>query len=500
MKIGKWGGLLLAAAMLLAGCGDFWQAPNGGGNGEYTLTNSGSISVAPGSTNQATITVTPENSFSGTVTLSCAITSSPSGAVDPTTCTLSPSSVSVSGSTAQTSTLTATTESDTTTGAYEITVTGAASGYSSETTTVCVEVSTSSGTCGSSGGTSGVFYVLDQTTNQIVATTVTSGSPGSATENAYTLPAEPWAIAVAPNGQFLYVSTTVGIYLYNIGSGGALSLGNGGNAISPDPATAMQVDSTNSWLVEGVTGIAQLNAINITSSGTLAVAGESQQIISLPSTFVKQLAISPGDSGSCGNCYVFVAMGSGGTELINFDPVNANPFGATGTIQLKNASGGSNTVAVDPSNRLLYVGEAYALPSDTQSGGLRAFTIANNGVTEISGSPYSSQGTGPISILPSADGNYVYIANQAVSGSSTDNIASFSVSTSSLTYIATATAGPAGRIGLAEDSTGTYLLAVDAAGNPDLEGYSMSSGTLTSVLTGTTGNDPVGAYAIASLP
>jgi 6-phosphogluconolactonase (cycloisomerase 2 family) len=342
--------------------------------------------------------------------------------------------------------------------------------------------------------------VLNQTTNQIVVMSISSGA--LTTVDAYTTPARPLAIAVAPNGNFLYVGTEGGIYLYTIGSGGSLTMGNGGVAISSYPATTMQVDSTNTWLIFAISGSNQLSAIAINSStGNLAVAGEAQQYFpgGLPATTPVQLAISPNDSSSCTDCYVFIAMGAGGTEAVHFNPANANPFGTSGTISLLNSNGGDNTVAVDPSNRLLYVGESAAV-TGTQTGGLRAFTIAGNGVTEISGSPYASQGTGPSSILPSADGNYVYVANQSVSSSSTDNIASFSVATTALTSIATATAGPTGQIRLAEDSTGSYLLAVDFAGNPDLQAYTMSSGTLTSALTGATGTDPVGAIAIAALP
>jgi 6-phosphogluconolactonase (cycloisomerase 2 family) len=398
--------------------------------------------------------------------------------------------------------LTATTAAATTLGAYTITVTGV-SGSVAETTPVCVEIATSSSaTCSATGGAGGNFYVLNQTTNQIAALSISSGQLNSI--GAVLLPAPlPLAIAVAPNGQFLYVSTANGIYLYAIGSGGALTLGNGGVAIAQDQASAMQVDSTNSWLVEAVSGTTQLYAINVISTGanagTLVSANETKQPFTLPAATPTQLAISPGDSSSCGDCYVFVAMGAGGTEIINFNPSSANPFGASNTIGLANSGGGANTVAVDPRNRLLYVGESDA-HSGTQTGGLRVFTIASTGVTPISGFPYATGGTGPISILPTADGNYVYVANQSVSGSSTDNIEGFSVTASSLTLVGTTAAGPTGRIGLAEDSTGSYLLAVDFAGNPDLEAYTMSSGTLTSVLSVATGTDPVGAFAIAAAP
>lgn len=500
MKMRKWAGLLATAALMagLAGCGNFWQAPSG--STSFTLTNSGTIVVSPGATtgNTATITVTPSSSFTGTVALTCAVTA-PSGATSATTCGLSPTSVSLSSSTAETSTLTATTTSATTIGDYTVTVTGT-SGSVSETTSVCVAVTTSSSSsCSSANGTSGVFYVLNQTKNQVVAMKIASGT--LTTVGALTVPtATPLAIAVAPNGNFLYVSTSGGIYLYTIGSGGALTLGNSGNVISQDLAQTMQVDATNSWLVNAVSGVAQINAIAINSStGLLASAGESEQQFGLPAYTLVQLAISPNDSSSRSDCYVFVAMGDGGTEAVHFNPGSASPFGV-GYHTLVLHSGGDNTIAVDPSNRLLYVGESDALPSATQSGGLRVFTISASGITELAGSPYSSEGTGPSAIAPTSDGNYVYVGNQAVSGSSTDNIASFSVSTTALTSITSAAAGPKGQLGLAVDSTGGYLLAADFAGYPDLQVYSMSAGTLSSVLTSTTGTDPVGAVAVAAAP
>ncbi|MGA3333837.1 MAG: beta-propeller fold lactonase family protein [Terracidiphilus sp.] len=352
---------------------------------------------------------------------------------------------------------------------------------------------------------SGVFYVLNQTTDQIVTFAISSGTLPSGT--ALTLPAPgPLAIAVAPNGHFLYVSTTGGIFLYTIASNGALTLGNNSQAISQDPAWTMQVDATNSWLVDAVSGTGQLSAIAINpSNGTLAVANETEQQFpgGLPATTLTQLAISPTDSSTCNDCYVFVAMGTGGTEFIGFDPANANPFGNSGHINLVNPSGGDSAVAVDPTNRLLYVGETDVLPSATQTGGLRVFTIGTGGVTEFTtgnGYPYATSGAGPSAILPTSDGNYLFAANKSISGSSSANIAEFSVSSTSLTSIGAVAAGPQGKIGLAEDSMSHFVLAVDFAGNPDLDAYTMKSGALTSAITSTTGTDPVGAVAVAALP
>lgn len=509
MKLGRWA---LMAALLapfgISGCGNFWQNPNNGsGTGDYSLSNSGNITVAPGATtgNTSTITVTPANSFTGTVTLTCSV-SGPTGARSPATCSLSPTSVSITDTNSQTTTLTAASTSTTTTGAYQITVTGT-SGSTSETTSVCAEVTTSSGTCSAATGTSGNFYVLNETTKQVAAFNISSGS--LATIGDVTLPGgyAPLAIAVAPNGQFLYVSSLLGgIYVYTIDSStGALTLGNNGGAVSQDPATSMQVDATNSWLVVTYPGAsnAALSAIAIDpDTGDLATSGETEQSFSggLSGPTSTQLAISPNDSSSCNDCYVFVGLGTGGTELIGFNPGNANPFGNSGHFNVLNSGGADNAVAIDPNNVLLYVGETDALPSSSQSGGVRVFTIGTGGLTEVSGSPYTTGGTGPSSIVPTSDGSYLYVANRAVGSSSTGNISSYSVATTGLTFIATATAGPTGLLGIAEDSTGGYLLATDAAGNPDLEAYTISSGTLTSVLSTTTGTDPTGAIAIAAAP
>ena len=512
MKSWRWARLLGSAAFLVVfvvGCGDFWQAPSGGGTSgtaSFSLSNGGNITVSPGATtgNTVTVTVTPSNSFTGTVALTCAV-SAPSNATSPATCVLNPASVSISGTTAEASTLNVSTTSTTTTGAYQITVTGT-SGSVSETTSVCAAVGTSTSSCNSAATTSGVFYVLNQTTDQIVALNITSGALN--TIGAYTAPAPlPSALTVAPNGQFLYVSTPDGIYLYTIGSNGALTLGNGGTRISGDPASTMQVDATNSWLGEAISGTTELFAIAINpSTGELAAANEVAQPfkVGLPASTVTQLAISPGDSSSCGDCYVFVAMGSGGTEAIHFNPSSANPFGSAGTIHPVNSASGDNAVAVDPTNRLLYVGESDAL-SGTQSGGLRVFNLST--LTEVTGSPYATSGLAPYAIAPEMKGNYVYVANRAVSGSSTGNIAGFAVTTVGTTYSLTAlsTTATAGTtpVGLTEDGLENYILVVDSGGSPDLEAYTFdttTAGKLDSALSSSTGTDPVQAVAIAAAP
>lgn len=496
MRMGTWARLLLVIALLPAGCKGFWDAP---GSSDYTLSNSGNITVAPGAAtgNTSTITVTPANSFTGTVSLTCTV-AAPSSASNATTCGLSPTSVSITNTTAQTSTLTATTSSATTVGSYQITVTGT-SGSDSVTTNLCAEVTSSSGSCSASaGGTSGVFYVLNQGTKQIAAYSIASGTLTQVSGSPYALSAAPYSIAIAPGGGFLYVGTATGIFLYDIGSNGALTLANNNNVISQDIATTMQVDSTGSWLVEAGPNLAELLAIHINSSNGVPTSTIEQNTL-IPAATVQQLAISPD------NAHVFVALGSAGTEDVTFAAGNGDPFGAIANIPVVNSAGAAVAVAVDPSSRLFYIGETAAL-TGTNTGGLRVINYST--LTEVSGSPFATGGLAPYAILPLSygtyAGDYVYVANRTVSGSSTGNIVGFTVTTSggatSLSALGSTAAAGITPLGMAQDSTGNYLLVVNSGGSPDLGAYTINSGTLTSALSAATGTDPVQASAIAAIP
>ncbi|MGO9435903.1 MAG: hypothetical protein ACLP00_16635 [Terracidiphilus sp.] len=502
----RWGTLALLLPLLLVGCKGFWDPI---ASTDFTLSNSAAITVSsPGATsgNTSTITVTPSSSFTGTVALTCAVTTSPSSASSPVTCSLSPTSVTLSSSTAQTATLTATTTSTTTAGTYEITVTGT-SGSATTTATACVIVGTSSGNCTSSAGTSGNFYVMNAETKQVAGYYVNAGKLTALSGGTVTVPATPLSLAIAPNGNFLYVGTINGIYVYSIASNGSLSLGNSSGIISPDQAVSMQVSANNNWLVEVAPGYVYAIAIN-SSDGT--IASKTEQPLGLSGT-VQQIAISPDSS------YVFVAMGSGGTEAIAFDAgaaANTDPFGAATHIPTVNNAGAAISVAVDPlqsgqtTPRLFYIGET-AATSGSNSGGLRAFEFSSLGGTlaEISDSPFATEGLAPYSILPISTGNYVYVLNRQTSSGSTGVIAGFSISSSGSTYSLTALGSDFGvgtnPVAMAEDSTGTYVLAVDYGGSPDLEGYTFSStkaGYLESAVSSATGTDPVQASGIVAAP
>src|SRR5579863_3433903 len=254
--------------------------------------------------------------------------------------------------------------------------------------------STGGGGSGSTTLSSGDIYVLNVATSQMVGLYVNAGTLTALPGSPYTLSAAPIAITVAPNNAFLYVSTLGGIFVYNINtSTGQLTIGNSGQPISSDPATSMQVDSTNTWLVEGVSGASNLFAVHVSASTGL-LASNTEETAVLPSTSLQQVAISPDDT------FVLAAIGSGGTATIPFNPNNANPFGTVGTIGVKNATGAALSVAFDPivtgstAPRLFYIGETVAT-SGSNTGGVRAFNFSTR--QEISGSPYAIGGLAPYS-------------------------------------------------------------------------------------------------------
>jgi 6-phosphogluconolactonase len=316
---------------------------------------------------------------------------------------------------------------------------------------------------------SGYFYVLDTATSQVISYEIESGT--LAEVGSYATPSAPLAIAVAQNNDFLLVSTTSGIYAYTI-SDGVLTLNT--TAITNDPASAIQVDENSEWLLEA-SGSGYLYSIPVASSTGAFDSSRSTEQVALTGSTINQIAISPNDE------YVFVARGTNGTAAFKFSASSSDPLGsaAYATVAPVNSSDGSAlSVAVDPSTRLLYIGESAAISGS--GGGLRAFTIGSAGaLSEISGSPMSSGGTGPHAILPKSTGDYVYVANWK--GTSAGNITGFAIDDSSSTYslakLSTAVATGIEPMSLAEDSNENFVLAVSAEGSPYFDAYFFDTST-----------------------
>ncbi len=387
MRMGKWAWMLLAAAPLLAGCGDFWQAPSSG---------------------------------SGSCTTNCTT------------------------------------------------------------------------------ATSGNFYILNGgTTPQIAGESIVSGTLTKLSGSPWTVSGAPYAMAIAPNGNFLCVSTTSGVFAYPITSG---QLGTA-VLVSSDQAYAIQVDSTNSWLVEAIpaTGGVTIGAVPISSSTGANNGSELTASFTVTNAAVQtnRMAISSDNS------YIFIALGTGGTIVVPFNSSSPLPSVITHkTIPVVNASGSALSVAVDPSLRLFYIGETLANSAGT-SGGLRAFTYASlsaSSLVQATGSPIASGGLAPNFILPVTTPSYVYVANGA-GASSAGNVAGFAVTGSSSPYSLAAgntTAAGVQPLGLAEDSSSTFVFAVGSLGSPYFDAYTFdtsTTGQLDSQITSTTAASSIAIVA-----
>jgi 6-phosphogluconolactonase len=352
---------------------------------------------------------------------------------------------------------------------------------------------------------SGDFYILNAgSTPQVVGASIVSGALTAITGSPWTLEATPYAMAIAPNGDFLMVSTTSGVFAYPITSG---ALGTG-TVVSSDQAFAIEVDATNSWLLEAIPGSAGVTIGAIPIDSTTGANSGTEQTASYT---VTNAAVQPGKMSISGdNANIFVALGAGGTIVVPFNAgvtTGSNPLGSRGSIVPVAASGGSAlSVAVDPGTtpRLFYVGETLAGAAGT-SGGLRAFNYSSltSTLTQATGSPIASGGLAPNFVLPDLSGDYVYVAN-GTGASSAGNVTGFTITatgTTTITYsIATGHATAAGvqPLGLAEDSTSTFVMAVGSLGSPYFDAYTFDAttlGQLDSQLTSTTAANSIAIVA-----
>jgi len=365
---------------------------------------------------------------------------------------------------------------------------------------------TGGGTCTSNctTATSGDFYILNAGTSpEIVGESIVSGNLTALSGSPWTLEGTPYSMAIAPNGDFLVVSTTSGVFSYPITSG---ELGTA-VVVSTDQAYAVQVDGTDSWVLEAlpgtggvVVGAVPVNSITGAGSGTEKTAAFT---ISNAAVQTNKMVISPD------NAHVFVPLGAGGTIAVAFNAASgSSPLGSSATvIPVENSGGLALSVAVDPSTtpRLFYIGETLGNSAGT-SGGLRAFNYSSLGsgtLTQAPGSPLASGGLAPNFILPAAKGQYVYVANGA-GASSAGNVTGFSITASSAATpvytVASTTSTAAGvqPLGLAEDSTGTFVFAVGSLGSPYFDAYTFdatTTGQLDSQILSTTASSSIAIVA-----
>jgi WD40 repeat protein len=364
------------------------------------------------------------------------------------------------------------------------------SGSTTETTSFCVEVGT--GTCSAAPTSSGNFYVLNS--NAISGFTISSSALQRVGSSQTLIGAT--TVAMAPSGAFLYVASTgSGITLYTISSSGALDTGVSFN--NDGTAAALAVDPSGKWLlVADVDGV--LSVYPITSSGTLDSSRNVQTGIQLN---IGANGVQPGEIAISPNGAVgAVALGSAGTQTFAFNASLASPIQTLYKL-LPPVGTSALSVAFDPQNRFLYVGEvaAFSTPSGN-TGGLRVFTISGSTVTELSSvSPYHSGGLSPNAILPLASGSYVYVANGMGLSGAAGNVTGFAVASSGLTLGSSVAAG-AYPLSLAEDSTHDWVFEVGSSGSPYFDAYTIDTSNAGQLASQVTSTEQATSIAIVAAP
>lgn|SRR6185437_2216532 len=340
--------------------------------------------------------------------------------------------------------------------------------------------------CGGGNGTYSSFaYVANATTGTLAGFPVPTAAFTTLTGTTYSLGTTPSALAATPNGAFLYVSTIAGnIFVYTIGTNGALTLGNGGSpvvqALYP---TWMTIDPSGNWLFEVSKSSSQMQIFQINTS-TGVITQSSQGSVQLSAGNPTQIYVTPN------NQFVYIGLGPGGTDGFTFNSNTGVVSAKTHIVPRNGAS--DNTFAADGTSTYLFVGEA--------GSGIRVLTIGAGGSPqEVTGSPFTSQ-LGPQSIVVDPSNTYVYVANRTA-----NVITGYTLGTDgTLTPLSGSpfSTGSAPNA-MSLDSTGKYLFVVNSGGSPDMQVFSFDSttpGKLDSVTSVATGTDPTGAVALSVVP
>jgi 6-phosphogluconolactonase (cycloisomerase 2 family) len=314
------------------------------------------------------------------------------------------------------------------------------------------------------------------------------------------------SLTVNPANTFLFAGTTNGIYAYTINSNGSITVANSGTAVAQDMvATAMQVDSTGSYLLAaGISTALQAQAIGIyqinSTTGVLTVLTGSPLALYTGAGTTPSINTPTAMLITPNNSYVYVSLGALGVQVLTLGSGGALSAGTAPTTLAPISTSTSPSdfgLASDPLSAFLFVGEVNT--------GLREFSIGTGGaLKEVSGSPYAV-GTGPQAVLLDTTGSYVYVANKG-----SNNISAFTLTAASgkLTAIAGSPFSSGGQLPLAmvNDNTKKYVAVINSGnngstGNSDVQLFKFDTttdGKLDPVATASTGTDPTNPRAIAA--
>ena len=362
---------------------------------------------------------------------------------------------------------------------------------------VNVTVTNSSGTSNGvsfSYGTaaaSSYIYVANQNAGTVAAFSLSAGTLYTVSGSPFTLAGVPTAIATTPSGSLLYeASSNGGIYVYTLGSNGAPTLGNNGQALlSLVAPTYMAIDSTGTWLFVVSSTSSQLLEYQITPS-TGALTAVTGSPVTLHGGDPTQIYITPN------NQYVYVgeAPNTSGTGDAGVDvfTLNATSGALSNPLHINSmnpTTAADDALGSDAKSKFLFVGETVS--------GIRAFSIGTGGsLSEVAGSPFPSA-LGPSAIAMDPTNAYVYVAYRYA-----DKIEGYSLgSTGALTLLSSSPFATGSQpIAMSLDANSQYMVVANSGGSPDLEIFSFdttSAGKLDFVANTITGSDPTVPISMA---
>lgn len=289
----------------------------------------------------------------------------------------------------------------------------------------------------------------------------------------------PVALAVAPSNAFLYVAsvsgaTSPGIYLYSIGSTGALTAANSGNSLAVDTVSSMAISPDGNWLFTvNIDGVTMSEYKVNTSTGALTLNG-SLSLLGTPCNLTAAIPVSQSCSVTVSQSGAYVVASTGISGELVYPYNSANGITGSGVYSISSGYSTGNPVgdfsaAVNSSN--------YAYVAQTNS--VAAYGLLTAGGYSSYGTVSYATGSAPRSIVLNPAGTFVFTANESAS-----TISGFSVvSGGGLNAVSgSPTPGPPNVSAISVDNTGGYLVGVGYDANTGIRLYTVSSaGVLTQV-------------------
>ena len=351
------------------------------------------------------------------------------------------------------------------------------------------ETNSGGGSGGTTIGGSGAnyVYVLNAATGSISGFLVGSMGTLTPTPNSpYTFSFVPQSAVVTRANNFLYVAGPGAIYSFGINGDGSLSglTEEAGVSLGSEVALAVSPDgqwmfglntlgtTVDEWQLNQTTG-----ALTSLPGGVYTVTGA----VPVP----LMLRVSPAGD------YLFGALGTGGDQVFTLDTATG-AVASSQHLALNSTQTSDNSLAVDSTESYLYIARSGT------GGGVAVYAIGAGGVlSSVSGSPFAA-GQGTFDVAIDGTGKYLYAANRADA-----TVSGYSVGTGGgLTALGGSPYKTGTTVtSLVAERSGKYLLAAAAGGGPDLSMYGFDAtvaGKLDLTASAASGSDPAGSILVAT--